>query len=219
MQRCSRRSGRGRCSVMGILARVRGSGCCPRKPRGNGISHRCSSSNRVCVVQQIVTIILFVIQNKKPLSCVCHDITIAVNATRILRSARTHIAAHNIRATMMHNSMSLRPTEKIQYETLRTQFTKLHPAATPPQKVEFQPPPYCKVIDSESKQPVTVTSEVTEIVGWPSDDGSKIRFEISTPAENLNPFWKWLNATFGVDGLIADSLESNYTAMGTFLWW
>lgn len=117
--------------------------------------------------------------------------------------------------TMDHESMSLRPTSKPMYENLKTQFARLHPAEKPPSNVEFQPPPYCKVVNADTNQPVTVTSEVTEIVGWPSDDGSKIRFEISTPAEDLNPFWSWMQATFGVGGKIADSLEKNYSAMGT----
>ena len=110
--------------------------------------------------------------------------------------------------------MSLRPTSKQMYENLKTQFARLHPAEKPPSNVEFQPPPYCKVVNADTNQPVTVTSEVTEIVGWPSDDGSKIRFEISTPADNLNHFWTWMQSTFGVGGKIADSLEKNYSAMG-----
>ena len=124
------------------------------------------------------------------------------------------VPQHPIMTTADHPSMSLRPTTKEMYATLREQFSKLHSPSPPPKDVHFSPPPYCKVIDSATNQPVTVTSEVTEIVGWPSEDGSKIRFEISAPATNLNEFWAWMNRTFGVDGLIAASLEQNYTAMG-----
>jgi hypothetical protein len=120
-------------------------------------------------------------------------------------------------ATSDHPSMSLRPTTAAMYGTLKDQFSKLHSPSTPPVNIEFSPPPYCKVMDASTNQPVTVTSEVTEIVGWPSEDGTKTRFEIQTPADNLNVFWAWMNKTFGVDGAVADSLEKNYTAMGTLV--
>jgi hypothetical protein len=117
-------------------------------------------------------------------------------------------------ATNDHPSMSLRGMNVEMFNVMRKQFSKIHQPKPPPANVEFSSPPYCKVMDSSTNQPVTVTSEVTEIVGWPSDDGSQTRFEIQTPADNLNVFWEWMMKTFGPGGKIAESYEKNYTAMG-----
>ena len=116
-------------------------------------------------------------------------------------------------------SMSLVGVDGDTMATFAQQFGAIHKPKLPLGPTKFTGAPVAKLVDAASEIPVQVTTEPRQVLMWFSEDGSKIRFEISATAAEAkgdDKFMKWASDIYGPGGSLADTVTTHFNAFGTF---